>query len=72
MTAEVLDVIERLRMEGRDIVVVTHHMAFARRIADCVAFLGDGQILEWGSAAELFEAPKRAETRAFLAKVLRF
>lgn len=72
MTAEVLEVIEQLRTEGRDLILVTHHMAFARRVADRVAFLADGRILESGVASQLFDTPKRPETRSFLAKVLRF
>jgi len=72
MTAEVLEVIEQLRAERRDLILVTHHMAFARRVADHVVFLADGRIVEAGAAAELFASPARNETRAFLDKVLKF
>lgn len=72
MTAEVLDAIDELRVDGRDLILVTHHMAFARRIADRVAFLAAGSILESGSAAELFETPTHPATQQFLSKVLKY
>ena len=72
MTAEVLDVIEELKEEGRDFVLVTHEMGFARRVGDAVAFLADGKIVEKKTAAHLFDAPQSAECRDFLAKVLRY
>ncbi len=72
MTAEVLEVIEELRGEGRDLIVATHHMGFARRVADRVAFLADGQLVETGPAAAFFDAPQSPATVAFLAKVLRY
>ena len=70
MTAEVLAAIEELRAEGRDLIVVTHQMAFARRIADQVVFLADGRIVESGPAAQIFDRPAETQTRDFLAKVL--
>ncbi len=72
MTAEVLDLIEELRHEGRDLIVVTHHMAFARRVADHVVFLADGHVRESAAAAALFDHPEQPETRAFLEKVLKY
>src|SRR5256885_25990 len=45
MTAEVLDVIEELREEGRDFILVTHEMGFARLVADQVAMIADGRIV---------------------------
>ena len=72
MTAEVLAVIAELRAEGRDLILVTHHMAFARRVADQVAFLSGGRILESGPAHQVFDSPRADETRAFFDKVLRF
>ncbi|MHA3772821.1 amino acid ABC transporter ATP-binding protein [Verrucomicrobiota bacterium sgz303538] len=72
MTAEVLEVIEELRNEGRDLVLVTHHMAFARRVADHVVFLSDGKIVEAGPTDDVFGASQRTETAEFLAKVLRY
>ena len=49
MTGGVLEVIEELRDEGRDFVLVTHEMGFARRVADQVALLADGRIVESGT-----------------------
>ncbi len=72
MTAEVLEAIEELRNEGRDLVVVTHQMAFARRVADHAVFLADGAILESGPAAQLFDAPTHPKTADFLSKVLKY
>jgi polar amino acid transport system ATP-binding protein len=72
MTAEVLDMIRELREEGRDFVLVTHEMGFARQVADQAAFLAEGRILEAGPVARLFDAPASTQTRDFLAKVLKY
>jgi polar amino acid transport system ATP-binding protein len=72
MTAEVLEAIEEVRAEGRDLILVTHHMAFARRIADRVALLAKGRIIECDESARIFDAPQRPETHAFLSKVLKY
>ncbi|HEY3898281.1 MAG TPA: amino acid ABC transporter ATP-binding protein [Chthoniobacter sp.] len=71
MTAEVLDVIEELKNEGRDFLLVTHEMGFARHVADHVAFLAKGRIIEHGPAKELFANPQSRECRDFLARILR-
>ncbi|MDR3404321.1 MAG: amino acid ABC transporter ATP-binding protein [Chthoniobacter sp.] len=71
MTAEVLDVIEELKNEGHDFLLVTHEMGFARHVADRVAFLAQGRIIEHGPAGELFAAPQSRECRDFLARILR-
>ncbi len=63
MSAEVLDAIRELREEGRDFILVTYEMGFARRIADQVAFIADGKVVEAGSAAQIFETPAAAQTR---------
>ena len=72
MTAEVLDTILELREEGLDFILVTHEMGFARRVADQVAFLAEGRMVEAGPAAAFFSAPAAPQTRAFLAKVLKY
>lgn len=72
MTAEVLDMIAELRAEGRDLVLVTHHLAFARTVADQVAFLAEGRVVESGPAAALFAAPRSEPCRRFLERVLRY
>jgi polar amino acid transport system ATP-binding protein len=71
MTAEVLDVIGELKAEGRDFVLVTHEMGFARQVADRVALLAAGRIVEHGPAEQIFTAPQSAEMQRFLARVLR-
>ena len=72
MTAEVLEVIADLKSEGRTFILVTHAMNFARTVADQVAFLADGRIVEQGSAQTFFSAPQSETTRRFLAKVLKY
>lgn len=72
MTAEVLDVIEELKDEGRDFVLVTHEMGFARHVADRVAFLAAGRIVEHAPAAELFAEPRTAACRDFLSRILKY
>jgi polar amino acid transport system ATP-binding protein len=72
MTAEVLDMIKELREEGRDFILVTHEMGFARQVADQAVFLAGGRILEAGPIALLFESPSAPQTRDFLAKVLKY
>lgn len=71
MTAEVLDVIEELKNEDHDFLLVTHEMGFARHVADRVAFLANGRIVEHGPAEQLFTSPQSQECRDFLARVLR-
>lgn len=70
MTAEVLDVIAELHAEGRDLVLVTHHMAFARRVADFAVFLAAGRVVEASRSPQLFDTPCEEQTREFLGKVL--
>ena len=72
MTAEVLDVIEELKDEGRDFLLVTHEMGFARQVADRVAFLAAGRIAEHASATELFAAPRTVGCRDFLSRILKY
>ncbi len=72
MTGGVLEIIEELRDEGRDFVLVTHEMGFARRVADQVALLAEGRIVESGPATQVFDAPKEEVSRQFFAKVLKY
>lgn len=72
MTAEVLDLIKELGEEGRDFILVTHEMGFARQIADQVLLLANGQIIESGSVTEVFEHPRTQEARGFLGRVLKY
>lgn len=72
MTAEVLDVIADLREAGQPLVLVTHEMGFARKIADQVAFLAEGRVLECGPGREFFERPETAEAKRFLERILKY
>lgn len=72
MTAEVLEVIEELRKEGRDLVLVTHQMGFAHRIADQIALLSGGRIAECGPPSQVLDNPVSDTTREFLAKILKY
>jgi polar amino acid transport system ATP-binding protein len=72
MTAEVLQLIAELKETRTPMLLVTHEMGFARKIADQVAFLADGRVLECGPAGEFFSNPKSAEARRFLEKVLAY
>jgi polar amino acid transport system ATP-binding protein len=72
MTAEVLEVIEELRQEGRDFVLVTHQMGFAKRVADQVALLSGGKIVEYGPPAQILNNPQSETGRQFLAKILKY
>ncbi len=66
LTGEVLNVIRQLAAEGTTMVIVTHEMSFARDTANHVIFMDKGQILEEGSAAEIFSSPKEIRTQQFL------
>ena len=70
MVKEVLGVIEDLAQSGMTIVIVTHEMAFARRLSDRVLFLDGGIIQEEGTPEAVFAAPQNPRTAAFLSKVL--
>ena len=72
MTAEVLELIEELKREGRDLLLVTHEMGFARQIADRVALLAEGRIAEFGPPQQIFDAPESPITKAFLSRVLKY
>lgn len=67
---EVLDVIINLALEGMTMVVVTHEMGFARRVADREIFLDRGEIIESGKPYELLVDPKNERTRRFMSKIL--
>ena len=66
MINEVLDVMVELARGGMTMIVVTHEMGFARRVADRVVFMADGQIVEEGSPDEFFEHPRSQRARDFL------
>ena len=71
MVSEVLDVMKDLAKEGMTMVVVTHEMSFAKEVATRVLFVDGGEILEEGTAEEVFDTPKHERTQSFLSKVIR-
>jgi len=70
MINEVLDVMVELAREGMTMMVVTHEMGFARRVADRVVFMDAGRIVEDQPAAGFFDRPRNERVRDFLSKIL--
>jgi glutamate transport system ATP-binding protein len=70
MVQEVLDVMTTLAKEGMTMLVVTHEMGFARKAADRVVFMSDGEIVEDSTPEEFFSAPKSNRAKDFLGKIL--
>ena len=70
MVGEVLQVISDLAAEGITMVVVTHEMGFARKVANRVLFMDGGRIAEKGTPEEIFEHPQNPRTKEFLSKVI--
>ena len=70
MITEVLDVMAGLAREGMTMVVVTHEMGFARKVANRIVFMDQGRIVEEAPTAEFFASPKSDRARQFLSKVL--
>ena len=70
MINEVLDVMVELAGQGITMVCVTHEMGFARKVADRVIFMDDGQIVEQNNAAVFFDHPANERTQDFLSKIL--
>ncbi|WP_433497330.1 amino acid ABC transporter ATP-binding protein [Sphaerimonospora sp. CA-214678] len=70
MVQEVLDVMVTLARDGMTMMVVTHEMGFARRAANRVVFMADGQVVEQGPPAEFFTRPSTDRARDFLSKIL--
>ncbi|NRA16845.1 MAG: amino acid ABC transporter ATP-binding protein [Oceanospirillaceae bacterium] len=70
MIKEVLDVMVELAEEGMTMIVVTHEMGFARKVADRVLFMDAGQIVEQNTPAEFFDNPQNERTQLFLSQIL--
>lgn len=70
MVNEVLDVMVELAHEGMTMLCVTHEMGFARKAADRIVFMSDGQILEENTPDEFFEHPQTDRAKDFLSKIL--
>lgn len=70
MIQEVLEVMVNLANEGITMVAVTHEMGFARRVADRVIFVDEGEILEEGSPEHFFNNPTHERTKLFLSRIV--
>lgn len=70
MIAEVLDVMTELASTGITMIVVTHEMGFARRVADRMVFMDKGEIVEIGAPEDVFTAPKSRRFAAFIKQIL--
>ena len=70
LVGEVLAVMRGLAEDGMTMLVVTHEMSFARRVADRVVFMDEGAIVEEGSPAQVLEQPSHERTQRFLRQVL--
>jgi len=70
MIAEVLEVMVELAETGMTMMVVTHEMGFARKVADTMVFMDEGQIVEQSSPSDFFSNPKTERGRLFLQQIL--
>jgi polar amino acid transport system ATP-binding protein len=70
LVGEVLEAIRELKSEGVTMLLVTHEMTFAREVADTIAFLHDGRILEQGPPERVLSDPEHPETKRFLRRLL--
>ena len=70
MISEVLDVMVELAKEGMTMMVVTHEMGFARKVAQRVVFMDEGEIVEVDATDSFFQAPRSERARTFLSKIL--
>jgi glutamate/aspartate transport system ATP-binding protein len=70
MIGEVLDVMVGLAQEGMTMMVVTHEMGFARKVADRIVFMDHGSIVEDSPKEDFFSAPRSERAREFLARII--
>ena len=70
MVKEVLDTMVTLAEEGMTMIVVTHEMGFARKVADRVVFMEAGEVIEVNEPNTFFDAPSHPSTRRFLANIM--
>ncbi|GEC88913.1 amino acid ABC transporter ATP-binding protein [Brevibacillus brevis] len=70
LVGEVLETMKQLAQEGMTMIIVTHEMGFAKEVADWVAFMNQGKIIEMARPQEIFNNPKEERTREFLNRVL--
>ena len=69
LTGEVLSVMKTLAEEGMTMIVVTHEMGFARRVANRVVFMEEGRVLEEGESETIFTSPKEKRTQEFISRI---
>jgi glutamate/aspartate transport system ATP-binding protein len=70
MINEVLDVMVELAKEGMTMIVVTHEMGFARKVANRVVFMDEGKVIEDRPTIDFFDHPKTDRAKDFLSKIL--
>ena len=70
MIKEVLDVMVALAEDGMTMIVVSHEMGFARRVANRVLFMDEGEIIEQNEPEEFFNNPQSDRTKLFLSQIL--
>ncbi|WP_151082144.1 amino acid ABC transporter ATP-binding protein [Nocardioides cynanchi] len=71
LVGDVLEIVRELAHEGLTMLLATHEMGFAKEVASQVCFLDAGQILEHGSAEQIFEDPREERTQQFLSRVVK-
>jgi len=72
LSVEVLEMLKELIQEGLHVILVTHHLGFAKNVCEHMMFIDDKKILEFGYSKELFAQPKSTEWKQFLAKMNEF
>lgn len=70
LVAEVLNIVRDLAKDGLTILMATHEMSFAKEVADSVAYIHEGTVLEQGPPEEIFGKPQQERTQAFLKKII--
>ena len=71
LIGEVLNVMKKLALEGMTMIVVTHEMGFASKVADRIVFMDEGRLVEDTPKDEFFRAPRSERAKLFLSKILR-
>jgi polar amino acid transport system ATP-binding protein len=70
LVGDVLEAVREMKDEGMTMIIATHEMSFAREVADQIAFLHEGRIVETGTPAKVMDSPERPETQRFLRRLL--
>ncbi|MEX0619973.1 MAG: amino acid ABC transporter ATP-binding protein [Solirubrobacterales bacterium] len=70
LVGDVLEAVREMKDEGMTMIIATHEMTFAREVADQIAFLHEGTIVEVGTPEKVMDSPQRPETRRFLHRLL--